>query len=156
MKTSGAKTSVFAMPDILLGFASGALSVLVFQMGLAALLHAAGVLPNAPYSMAPVPPLGVPQSLSSAFWGGLWGIVLLALLRASNGGARYWLTAILFGGIVVGGTLIFLVFPLKGRPFAAGWDLSVWATIFTLHAVFGLGTAVFARLIGRFAGMTSG
>ena len=31
---------------------------------------------NAPfYSMRPIPPFGVPQILSQAFWGGIWGIV---------------------------------------------------------------------------------
>jgi hypothetical protein len=57
-------------------FLAGALSVLVFQMGVAAILHAAGILSNAPYSLAPTAPFGVPQTVSSAFWGGLWGIVM--------------------------------------------------------------------------------
>jgi hypothetical protein len=138
----------FAAADIAIGFISGALSVLVFQMGLGAILHAAGISPNAPYSMTPVPPFGVPQSLSGAFWGGLWGIVLLAVLRAAGSGVRYWLTAILFGGLVVGGTLLFVVLPLKGRPFAAGWNMTAWALILCSHAMFGFGAAVFIRVFG--------
>ena len=132
-----------------LGFVAGALSVLVFQMGLGTLLYAAGQSPNPPYSVTPVPPLGIPQFLSGAFWGGLWGIGLNALLwQLDARGWRYWLTAILFGGLVVGGTLLFVVLPLKGRPIAAGWNMHAWALIFCLHAMFGFGTAVWLRVFG--------
>ncbi len=134
---------------IILGFVAGALGVLVFQFGLGAILYATGLSPNAPYPMAPVPPFGVPQSLSAAFWGGLWGIVLMLVLRNVPSGASYWLTAILFGGIVVSAVLLFIVFPLKGRPIAAGWNMSTWLMIFCLHAAFGLGTAFFLRLFSR-------
>jgi hypothetical protein len=37
--------------------------------------------------MTPVPPLNAPAVISLAFWGGLWGIALWALIRASHGGA---------------------------------------------------------------------
>jgi hypothetical protein len=132
-----------------LGFIAGALSVLVFQMGLGALLYAAGISPNPPYSMTPVPPFGIPQFLSGAFWGGLWGIGLNGLLGWTEvRGWRYWLTAILFGGIVVAGTLLFIVLPLKGRPIAAGWNMHAWALIFASHAMFGFGTAVWLRVLG--------
>jgi hypothetical protein len=137
---------------IVLGFLSGALSVLVVQMGVAAILHAVGILPNAPYSMAPTYPFGVPQALSSAFWGGLWGIVMVPVLSSAKGEARYWLTALLFGGLIVGGVALFIVGPLKGRPIAASGDLSVLSLIFILHAIFGLGTAFFQLALGRFLG----
>jgi hypothetical protein len=137
---------------ILLGFLSGALSVLVIQMGAAAILHAVGILPNAPYSMAPTHPFGVPQALSSAFWGGLWGIVMVPVLSSAQGEAGYWLTALLFGGLIVGGVAVLIVGPLKGRPIAANGDLSVLALIFILHAIFGLGTAFFHRALGVLVG----
>jgi hypothetical protein len=137
---------------IVLGFLSGALSVLVIQMGAAAILHTVGILPNAPYSMAPTHPFGVPQALSSAFWGGLWGIVMVPVLSSAQSEARYWLTALLFGGLVVGGVALFIVGPLKGRPIAASGDLSVLSLIFILHAIFGLGTAFFQRALRGFIG----
>ncbi len=77
---------------ILLGFAAGLLAVLVFHQGTAVLLHllttkahvAAGVFGRVPfpYRTAPVPPFGVPAAASAAFWGGVWGILLVVLPRA--------------------------------------------------------------------------
>ena len=130
-------------------FIAGVLGVLVFQYGLAALLHVAGLITNAPYRMNPVPPFGVPQSISSAFWGGLWGIAFLPALARTKSDAAYWITAIVFGAIAVSSVLLFVVFPIKGRAFAAGWSMRTWATVATLHAAFGLGTAFFLRLLTR-------
>lgn len=102
-----------------LGFAAGFLSVLVFHQGTAWLLHMAGLLQNAPFSMQPVPPLGVPRVLSAAFWGGVWGVVLAAILAA-----RPALPALLTGFLVgaVGATLVAwtLVAALRGQPLFAG------------------------------------
>src|SRR3954465_783959 len=64
---------------ILIGFVAGFVSVLTFQSGFLAILPAAGLVPFAPWNMTPVPPFGVPQTLSGAFWGGLWGIVYMLL-----------------------------------------------------------------------------
>lgn len=146
MTTSIADTSIFSAANVAKAFVAGFVSVLVFQFGLAAILYFAGVIPNAPYSMAPVPPFGVPQTLSSAFWGGVWGIVFLGVLRGRVG-SGYWLTAALFGAIVVSAVALFIVAPIKGRPFAAGWNIRIWLTVFVLHAAFGLGTALLLRML---------
>ncbi len=66
---------------LMLGFAAGVLSVLVFHQGTVWLLHMAGQLPNGPYSLRPIPPFGVPQIVNQCFWGGLWGILIAVLLR---------------------------------------------------------------------------
>lgn len=70
-------------------------------------------------------------------------------IRSARSDTAYWLTAILFGGIAVSAVLLFIVFPLKGRPLAAGWNMNTWALIFSLHASFGFGTAVFLRMFSR-------
>ena len=57
-----------------LGFAAAVLSVLTFHQGMWAVLHAAGVMPLAPYPTNPVPPFGVPLIASLCFWGGLYGL----------------------------------------------------------------------------------
>lgn len=131
--------------SVLVAFVSGALGVAIFQYGLAALLYAAGLLPNAPWRMTPVPPFGVPLTLNSMFWGGLWGIVMLPVLARAGTGIGYWLTAMVFGALAVSAVLFFVVLPIKGRPLAAGWDMKIWARVLAQHAAFGLGTAVFLR-----------
>lgn len=137
----------FGSASVLLAFVAGALSVLIFQFGFAALLYAADLSPNPPWRMTPVPPFGVPQTLNAMFWGGLWGIVMLPVLAKAGSGAGYWLTAMVFGALAVSTVLFFVVFPIKGRPVGAGWDMKVWARVLAQHAAFGLGTAVFLRLL---------
>lgn len=65
---------------VLVGVISGAVSVLVFHQGLAALLHALEVTAHATYSLQPTRPFGVPVLWSIVFWGGVWGAVLAATL----------------------------------------------------------------------------
>ncbi|HCP02467.1 MAG TPA: hypothetical protein DIT61_02980, partial [Pseudomonas sp.] len=59
-----------------LAFIAGFLAVFSFHQPALALLHAAGVVPFPAFSLEPVAPLAVPSVVSSAFWGGIWGIVL--------------------------------------------------------------------------------
>lgn len=125
-------------------FVAGALSVLLFHQGLVALLHLADVIPFAPYNLKPVPPLGVPAVLSSAFFGGLWGLLLWALLRRLSGG-RFLGAALLFGLLGPPTVAMLLVFPLKGIPVAA----TTWVMAWTVNAAWGLGTAILIRLADR-------
>ena len=141
--------STMSAKRLAVGFAAGFLSVLVFSNGGIALYHAAGVpVPLAPWSMMPVPPFGVPQTLSAAFFGGLWGIAYAAV--------EPWLTARLgwlAGGIVFGAlpllVLWFVVFPLKGIPIGGGFTVFGLQLGIVLHAAFGLGLAIFFRLARR-------
>src|SRR5215212_7436754 len=64
-------------PRLLIGFVAGFISVLVFHQLCIGALWMLGVLPRPPWSLAPLPPWGVPSVLSTAFWGGLWGVALL-------------------------------------------------------------------------------
>ena len=138
------------------GFVAGFLSVLVFSSGAIALYHAAGApVPFAPWSMAPLPPFGVPQTLSAAFFGGLWG--------AAYGAAEPWLTARLgwlAGGLVFGAlpllALWFVVFPLKGIPVGGGFTAYGLQQGIVLHAAFGLGLAIFYRIARRLADGSGG
>src|SRR3712207_8471108 len=57
---------------LFVGFAAGFLSHLFFQGALGTGLYAAHILPSLPWSLAPVPPLGVPRTISLGFWAGLW------------------------------------------------------------------------------------
>ena len=129
----------------LLSFLAGFLATLIFHQGLLAILHQAGASPRAAYSMAPAGPLHVPQVLSLAFWGGVWGIALwLALGRWT--GAGYWLAWLVLGALLPSVVALFIVFPLKGQPVAGGWDPKILVGALLLNGAWGLGTAAFLRL----------
>ena len=129
-------------------FVAGFVSTLVFHQGLLYLLHASGRVPFAPYNLTPVPPLGVPAVFSLAFWGGVWGIALWWLI-ANARGAQYWLRALAIGAIAPSAVALFLVFPLKGREFAAGWDPKIIVGALLLNGAWGIGVALFMKLMRR-------
>lgn len=93
---------------LLIGFAAGVASHFVLQGSYGTLLYAAGLLPTLPFSLAPVPPLGVPGSASLAFWAALWGVLYSALEPG--------LTRRL--GRLAGGVAFGLALPLMGT----GWS----------------------------------
>jgi len=133
------------------GFAAGFLSVLVFSSGTIALYHAGTPVPFSPWSMAPVPPFGVPQTLSAAFFGGLWGVAYAAVepwLPARLG----WLAGGLVFSVLPLLVLWFVAFPLKGIPVGGGFTAFGMQQGIVLHAVFGLGLAIFFRIIRRLSG----
>ena len=117
-------------------FIAAFLATLIFHQGLLALLHAGGVVPAAPYNTAATWPFGVPQYLSLAFWGGVWGLVLWALVRHSHASA-YWLRSLIIGAIGPTAVAMLVVFPLKGVPIGMG-KLVVGLL---LNGVWGVGTA---------------
>ena len=127
-------------------FIAGFIATLVFHQGVLALLHAAGATPRAPFVMTPAPPFGVPQVLSLAFWGGVWGVVLWPLLRGSHDG-RYWMTALVAGALAPSVVALFIVFPLKGQPLAGGWDPAILIGALLVNGAWGLGLASLMRLL---------
>ncbi|MBK1696005.1 hypothetical protein [Rhodovibrio salinarum] len=99
----------------LIAFVAGFLATLIFHQGAIALLHGAGVIPIAPYPLQPTWPFGVPQVVSLAFWGGVWGLVLWPVIRNARG-LKYWGTCILVGAVGPTAVAMLVVFPLKGIP----------------------------------------
>ncbi|MGH8431344.1 MAG: hypothetical protein ACREUF_13170 [Solimonas sp.] len=134
------------MHNAIVGFIAGALSVLVFhQLGFW-LATELGLLNAQTYSLRPVPPWGVPIIVSSAFWGGLWGIVAAFAVQrfpAPFNGVLGW---ILFAGIVV--TLVnwFIVLPIKGAPVGGGFRMNGVVVVPVVYAVWGFGMWVIAGL----------
>jgi len=129
---------------LLLGFLAGFLSHLIFQGAFGSILYAAHVLPAVPFSVAPVPPLGVPKTLSLGFWAGLWGVVYVLLERRLT--ARFgWL----LGGLVFGLAPLVVywlfVLPLKGVGVGGGFRLAMVPIEIGFHAAFGIGLAVMLR-----------
>ena len=126
---------------LVVGFISGAISVLIFHQGAAALLHALELTPRAPYSMNATVPFGVPQIWSIAFWGGVWGIVLAAALVRLRGAALVF-AATLFGAVLPTLVAWFVVAPLKGQPMAAGFVPAAMLIGPIVNAAWGLGTGL--------------
>ena len=136
-------------PLVVIGFLAGAISVFVFHQGFIFIGWRLGMLPNAPYSLEPTAPLGVPRVISSAFWGGLWGIALALLLERLRRTDWLWV-AILFGGILLPLVGILVVGPLKGGALA--WpSATMLLRGFIINGVWGLGAALLYRLGRAFA-----
>ena len=133
---------------LVVGFVSGANSVLLFHQGTAALLHALELTARAPYSLAPTSPFGVPQVGSIAFWGGIWGVLLAASLGRLDG-APLVLAAVAFGAVLPTLVAWFLVAPLKGQPLAAGGIPMAMAVGVMVNGAWGLGTGIGLALFGR-------
>lgn len=136
------------LSTLAVAFAAGFLAVVVFHQTAVLVLNQFGLLPGnfTPWSLEPVPPIGVPTLVSKAFWGGLWAM-LFALVLSGTRGASYWTAWILLGAIALPLVAIFVVPPLKGKPmpdFAA--TMPVYALI---NAVWGFGAALFLRVFGR-------
>ena len=132
-------------------FAAGFLATLVFHQGVLGLMYVSGMVPVTPFSLEPVPPLGVPSILSLAFFGGLWGLPAWALM-AHRSSLGYWAVAVVFGAIFPTAVAMLVVFPLK--------DLTVtpshWVIGFVLNGAWGLGVGVFMLLMGAWRSSSEG
>jgi hypothetical protein len=128
-------------------FLSGALAVPLGHQLVAAALYAMGWFPRAPYSMQPTPPLGVPQWISLAFWGGVWGVVLGLVVSRIRTPRAFWLTALIFGAIAPTLVAGFVVAPLKGLPAGGNAKLAIAALL--VNGAWGLVTAAFYRALDR-------
>lgn len=115
----------------LISFIAGFIAVLLLHQGVLALLNSVGFIQVSPYSLKPTQPFGAPQVLSSAFWGGLWGIVLSIFAFRITQNTRYWATTILFGALAPTAVFLFIVMPLKGLPIAGGWQPKLCCIITT-------------------------
>ena len=130
-------------------FAAGFISVLVFQSGANAILHVLGVVPNPPFGYAATKPFGVPAVWSFAFWGGVWGLVFGLVEKYFPQGPMYYVCAFLFGAIAPVLVLWFVVFPIRGAPIAAGWNVQRMAIQVLVHACYGLGVGILVQAFAR-------
>src|SRR3954452_6307802 len=133
----------------LFGFLAGFVSTLTFHQITIALLAALGALQASAYDLRAVPPLGLPQVIRLAFWGGVWGCVwALVALRVPRG-MSVWLAGLAFGALLPSLVGWFVVAPLKGQPIAAGWTVArLWISS-VVNGVWGLGTALLYELLKR-------
>ncbi len=133
---------------LLRSFIAGFISTLVFHQGLFHLLYLAGKVPKPAWNMAAVAPLQVPAVISLAFWGGVWGIALWAMIKKQSD-VRQWLLAIVLGALLPSIVALLLVFPMKGGEFAAGWDPKMWIGAFLLNGAWGIGVLLIMKAFGK-------
>jgi hypothetical protein len=134
------------MNRILLSFCAGFIATIVFHQLALEGLHLAGVTARSAYNLQGVPPFGVPSVLSLAFWGGVWGMIMIPAIARVRGVA-YWIVAAVFGAILPTLVAAFVVAPLKGVKMPmTGANI---ATGLIVNAAWGLGTAITYRLFKR-------
>ena len=124
---------------LLIGFAAGFLSHLVIEGALGAGLYAAGLILSLPWSLTLVPPLGVPQSLSLAFWAGLFGVLYVLLEPWLTAGLGRWQGGLFYGLVVPLSVDWFVALPLKGRGIGGGFHPEDILVDVALNASLGLG-----------------
>lgn len=127
-------------------FLAGFLAVPLGHQIMLWILNAIHFIDRAPFSMQATKPFGVPSWISLSFWGGVWGI-LLGLVIWRMRGAKYWIVAIVFGGIAPTLVAGLVVAPLKGMKM--GNDPKLIMTGLLVNAVWGLMTALFYRVLQR-------
>ena len=133
------------MTRLFLGFLAGLLSHLIFQGAFGSILYAAHVLPALPWSLTPVPPLGVPRTVSLGFWAGLWGLAYALLEPRLTARLGWWLGGLVFGALPLA-VFWFVVLPLKGLGIGGGFHLAMVPIGVGFHAAFGIGVAIIFRL----------
>jgi hypothetical protein len=137
------------LPRLLLAFVTGFLSVLLFHQLALLLFHSIGFAPAklTAYAMKATQPFGIPRVWSLAFWGGVWGVVLVLFVSFFRHRIGIWGTALLFGAIAPSLVNWFIAMPLRGEPVGGGWQLNGIVMSLILNGIWGLGTILLYRLI---------
>ncbi|MGN3965162.1 hypothetical protein ACS0ZG_18200 [Burkholderia gladioli] len=132
------------MQKVILPFLSGFLAALFFREATLALLHAAGLIDTAGFSVEPFLPFGMPEFIVNALISACWAILMAWLLRVAPERRAPWIQALVFGGIVPTAARVFAIDPLRGI-WPAGNMLSPLAVGFAANAIWGWGALVFMR-----------
>lgn len=131
---------------VIAGFLAGFLATITFHQLMLMLLNELGLTTRGAFVTEPAQPFGVPAVLSTAFWGGLWGVALTIVSKPNHSGAQYWLSALLFGTFAPTLVAWFVVAPLKSMPIAAGWRIPSMTASVLVNAGWATGTALLLRL----------
>lgn len=137
-----------------IGFIAGFIATLLFHQPALATLNALGLVKAGVYSMQATQPIGVPVVVSLSFWGGVWGLIFVALEGKFPKGVAYWLAAFVFGALVPTLVAWFVIAPIKGLPMAAGWQLPRMIIGPLINGAWGIGTAMIYMLWQRTLGVT--
>ncbi|MDR5805109.1 hypothetical protein [Caballeronia sp. LZ001] len=132
------------MHKVILPFVSGFLAALFFRESTLALLHAAGLIDQAGFSITPFLPLGIPTFIANALWSAVFGVLLSWLLRVAPENRAPWIGSLVFGGIVLTAVGAFVIDPARGI-WPSGNMLPRLAPNFIANAIWGWGALVFMR-----------
>lgn len=129
-----------SLKHLILGFLAGAIAVVTVHEIVNFVLLQAGIFPRIPWSMEPAAMTGLPQIVSDAFWGGLWGI-LFVLIVDNIPGRSMVIKGLVFG--IVGPAIIgvFILVPLlTGRfPLFFGGNPQLIISVLLILGAFGAG-----------------
>jgi len=137
----------------LIAFVAGCIAVPVFHQSLLALFTAIGTVSAAPYSSAPAAVTGLPQVVSRALLGGVYGVALVILLERlvpHRSGPAFWIAALGIGAVLPSIVAWFIIEPIKGQPLASGGDPTQLGVALATNAAWAAGTAgiySFVRLL---------
>lgn len=129
-------------------FVAGFVSTLVFHQGMLGLLHVANPQVPAPFAMTATAPFHIPAVISLAIWGGLWGIVLWAIVKSMHG-AKYWAYVLILGTVAPSLGYWFVVMPIKGMPVMGGWNPAVFVGALIVNFAWAVGLALILRGLNR-------
>ncbi|MES2524848.1 MAG: hypothetical protein V4617_19275 [Gemmatimonadota bacterium] len=130
------------------GFVAGAASVLTVHQGLLFVLNTAGAAPWPAYSMAPTRPWGVPEVVSAAFWGGLWGAALVVpMLQSPRSGGAFWRRAVVLGAVAPTAVGAALLMAGAGHRFSDVPPAVALLSALVVNGAWGAATAAGARAL---------
>jgi len=132
---------------VILEFFSGFAATIFFHQPVVWIFYAMGISPRAPFDMHPVPPFGIPSVISLAFWGGIWGIIMIPAISRIRSEAAWWIAAIVFGAVLPTAVAAFVVAPLKHMTMPHNAKMAAFGL--TVNGAWGLGTAIIFRLTAR-------
>ena len=132
---------------VVLEFFSGFAATIFFHQPVVWIFHVMGLTPRAPFDMHPMPPFGIPSVISLAFWGGVWGIIMIPAISRIRSEAMWWIAAILFGAIFPTLVAGLVVAPLKHMAMPHTPQMVMFGL--AVNGAWGLGTAILFRVIAR-------
>lgn len=133
----------------LIAFSAGFIAVLILHQPVLGFLASIRITQAVPYATKAVGPLGVPQFISAAFWGGVWGVALHAVSRRWSLNTNFVLKAMFFGMVFPTAVAWFVVAPIKGLPMMGGLMFNNILTGLCVNAAWGLGAGLLLALYRR-------
>jgi hypothetical protein len=132
------------------GFVAGLLSVVLVHQTAVYFGGRFGFGGGGAWSLARTGPWGVPALASAAVFGGLWGVLLTAILPHVGRGVIGAISAVLIMAVLMSLFGWFVVAPVQGRGIGFVASRAIYPLVF--NAVWAIGALVFLRFMPRSGG----